>query len=333
MSIQIKLQPSGVVFDADSNESLLDAALRNNRPLRYSCNNGLCGTCVSTVVEGEFENEDPKGILSEDDKNSGKILTCCAKALSDAVIQAEYFPELSGIKKILSPAKVNSIKFPSEDVAVISLRLPGSVQFEYVEGQYVELSYQGIKRSYSIANASSDRNNIELHIGKVEGGLLSSKVFSEFKDNHLVRIEGPCGSFYLRPGERGVIFLAGGTGFAPIKSIIESMIQKNDLRPVYLYWGSRKKSGLYSNAPNSWSNRYEKITYVPVISDEPPADWSGKTGLVHRAVLHDFCSLSEFDVYACGAEAMINAAKTDFLDAGLPMNRFYSDVFVSSADE
>ena len=324
---KITLSPSGVELFSDGATNILEVALQNNIALSYSCKSGSCGACKATVIDGDVESLDPFKVLSADEVQSGSILTCCSKAKSDCVIEAEFFPELADIEQKTVPAKIESINFPSSDIAIIKLRLPPSTDFKYLSGQYLDMSFGGASRSYSIANRCVHGNGIELHIRKVAGGVMSEKVFLEMSKNTLVRLNGPIGTFFVRKSERPIVFLAGGTGFAPVKAMVEGLIANNSFRHIHIYWGAVEQSGIYSDVPEGWAGAYRNVSYTPVISEED-SEWEGRTGFVHSAVMSDFSSLDSFDVYACGSPLMIGAARNDFIGKGLPAERFFSDAFV-----
>ncbi|HDL8287163.1 TPA: NAD(P)H-flavin reductase [Yersinia enterocolitica] len=213
------------------------------------------------------------------------------------------------------------------DIAILNLRLPPTAKIEYLAGQFIDLIINGQRRSYSIANAPG--GNIELHIRKVSNGIFSQIIFNELKLQQLLRIEGPQGTFFVRDNDRPLVFLAGGTGFAPVKAMVEELINKNDQRPIHIYWGMPQGRLFYSDIVNKWSVEYPNIQYVPVVSEED-SSWHGQTGFVHQAVINDFPDLSNFSVYACGSLAMISAAHQEFVEYGLAEDQFFSDAFVSS---
>ncbi|GKX63868.1 CDP-6-deoxy-delta-3,4-glucoseen reductase [Pragia fontium] len=326
MSIKIELQPSGIIFDASEDLSILDSALEKNINIEYSCKDGSCGTCKARLLQGSV-NSVNSSTLSADEVADGYILTCCAKPKSDVVIQAEYYPQLSNIVKKSFPCKVHSLQFRCDEIAIVHLRIPPTIKFDYLPGQYIDLSLNGVRRSYSIANMKGE--TIELHIRKVEDGIFSGFIFNELKENALLRAEGPLGTFFIRDDDRPIIFLAGGTGFAPVKAMVEELLSKNDSRCIYIYWGMASQQYFYSDVAEDWSKQYSHIEYIPVVSDIDD-EWNGRTGFVHQAVLADFANLSAFNVYACGSPIMIEAARKDFVKSGLPEKQFFSDAFVQS---
>ncbi|HDL8431078.1 CDP-6-deoxy-delta-3,4-glucoseen reductase [Yersinia enterocolitica] len=326
MPLNIKLQPSGITFDASETATILDSALENNINIEYSCKDGTCGSCKAKLISGEIEQSENSALTNEDISN-GFILTCCSKPKTNIEINVNYYPELSHIKKKTYPCKLDNIEIIGSDIAVLSLRLPPTAKIEYLAGQFIDLIINGQRRSYSIANAPG--GNIELHIRKVSNGIFSQIIFNELKLQQLLRIEGPQGTFFVRDNDRPLIFLAGGTGFAPVKAMVEELINKNDQRPIHIYWGMPQGRLFYSDIVNKWSVEYPNIQYVPVVSEED-SSWHGQTGFVHQAVINDFPDLSNFSVYACGSLAMISAAHQEFVEYGLAEDQFFSDAFVSS---
>ncbi|GAA5214017.1 2Fe-2S iron-sulfur cluster-binding protein [Corallincola platygyrae] len=331
MGFRVLIQPSGVFFEADENESIVESALKNQIALEYSCNNGACGKCKAKLIDGEIDFSDTHSVLNQTEIKEGMFLTCSSKPLSDCVVDAKYFPELEGITQKVIPGKLDSIDFPSQEISVLKFRTPPRTELNYLPGQYFDLIYSGVRRSYSVANSQVSSTGIELHIAKVTKGEMSTKVFEEFKPETMVRLDGPKGTFFVRDSKNPLIFLAGGTGFAPVKAMVEDLIAKGDIREVYIYWGVSKPTNLYSSLPVEWSNTFDNIHFVPVVSGDDVI-WSGRKGLVHKAVMADFDSLAEFDVYACGSPLMIDSAQSDFEDLGLPAEQFFSDAFTASTN-
>jgi len=332
MPYTVTLQPSGHRFTAREDQTLLEAALETGRHVPYGCRNGACGACKVKVLAGEFDHGPTQdGGLPLDDREKGHALLCCARALSDMTIECPEARAASEITVKTMPVRVSLLERLAPDVMRLRLQLPSSERLRFLAGQYVEFILKdGGRRAFSIANAPQDDNQIELHIRRVPGGKFTEQVFVTLKERDILRIEGPHGSFHLREdGERPLLMVAGGTGFAPLKAIIEDMIHRQIVRPIHFYWGARDRAGLYLHElVAGWVREHEHLRYIPVLS-EPGADdaWSGRTGLVHTAVLADHVSLAGFDAYVCGAPAMVEAAKRDFVAAGLPAERFFADVF------
>jgi CDP-4-dehydro-6-deoxyglucose reductase len=320
MAYKIEILPAGLYFEADANTSILDSAISANIQLDHSCRNGECGICTAELIEGSAVDTD------ENVFTSGNLLTCRAKPQSDLKLIATYCPELADIKQKIIPAKVDQITFVAKDIVVIKLRLPPNTQFDYLPGQYIDITYKGVTRSYSIANSQSVSAGIELHIRCIPNGQFSNLLINDIKKDSLLRIDGPKGTFFVRESHRPIIFLAGGTGFAPIKAMVEVLLANNSRRNLYVYWGMPSTEALYSDIGKQWEKQNENLSYIPVVS-ENTENWPGRTGFVHHAVLEDFMDLSGFDVYACGSPLMIEAAKKDFLLQGLMAKNFYSDAF------
>lgn len=329
MTYNVRVKPSGIEYTVSENDTLLDAAISSGIYLEHSCLSGSCGLCKARLVSGSVKSEKvADSVLSEEEVSQGCILTCQSKPQSDIEVEAAYYPQLDGIKRSIQPCKVDSLSFPCEDIAILKFRLPPTARFRYVPGQYIQLIIQGERRSYSIANSMAVSDGIELHIRYVEGGLFSEKIFKELKEEQLLRLEGPLGSFFVRASSSPVIFLAGGTGFAPVKAMVEDLLLSETARDIYIYWGMRKLDQLYSDLPKNWLSSGSIKSFVPVFSDEE--NCKERIGNVHSAVLEDFQDLSGFEVYACGSPEMIEVAKREFLEKGLSESNFYSDAFLAS---
>ena len=343
MSFQITVEPSGRTFSADNSETLLAAGIRQGIGLPYGCKDGACGSCKckkisGTVIHGEHQAK----ALSAEEEAAGLILTCCSKAQSDLILESRQVTEAGSFPIKKMPVRVVSLEKKSHDVMSVIMQLPATDVMKFHAGQYVEfLLRDGARRSYSMANAPHTLDpvapKVELHIRHMPGGKFTDVVFSTMKEKDILRIEGPYGSFYLREESNApMIFLASGTGFAPIKALIEHMQHQNITRPATLYWGGRRPSDLYMN---EWVEAQLKVMphlkYVPVISDALPEDaWSGRTGFVHQAVLQDHPNLSGFQVYACGAPIVVDSARADYIGkAGLLEEAFFADSFTTEADK
>ena len=342
MSFQITIQPSQHQFAADADKSVLDAALAAGIVLPYSCRSGACSTCKAKVLSGSVEaGSSPAQILSADEIAAGFTLLCQAHATSDLVIESRELRLASDIQIRKIPSRVTTIQRPTADVALLTLQLPATETFRFHAGQYIEVILKdGKRRSYSMANAPHAAGTLELHLRHLNGGLFTDHVFgagaTAMKEREILRLEGPFGSFFLREDSQlPIVMLASGTGFAPIKSIIEHMVHEAINRPITLYWGGRRPSDLYMNdLVEQWAGTIPGFKYVPVISDALPEDgWAGRTGFVHRAVMQDFPDLSGHQVYACGAPIVVDSARRDFVaTCNLSEDAFFADSFTSEAD-
>ena len=335
---QVRLEPSGHAFTVAPGETLLEAALRQNIGLPYGCRNGACGACKGWLRAGELEFGDyQERALHPGERAAGKALTCCTKPLTDIIFEVR---ELSGAKDLAIrtlPCRVERVERPAEDVAVMRLKLPTGERLQFLAGQYIDILMKGGKRrSFSLANAPHDDAFLELHIRNTPGGAFSKYVFEEMKERAILRFEGPLGTFYLREdSDKPMIFVAGGTGFAPIKAQIEHALHHGVDRQMILYWGVRSLKDLYMrDLPSQWLHDHDNFSFVPVLSDRLEADgWRGRTGFVHQAVLDDFADLSGYQVYACGAPAMTDVAKKTFVEErALAEDEFYCDAFTPSVD-
>lgn len=332
MAYQVTLQPSGHGFAADDDQTLLEAALDAGVHLPYGCRNGACGACKAKVLEGSVDHGAALDhALTPDERTQGLTLTCCAKAQSDVTLECREASMESDIQPRMLPVRVEKLERVAPDVVVMRLRLPASERLQFLAGQYVEfLMKDGSRRAFSIANAPQEDEFLEFHVRLVPGGKFTEYVFGAMKEKEILRIEGPHGNFHLDEfSDRPIVFLAGGTGFAPVKSMVEYMLHNRIARPIIIYWGARDRSGLYlPELPQRWAAEHAHIRYVPVLSEAGPDDaWEGRRGLVHAAALEDRSDLSGFQVYACGAPAMIDAARRDFCARGLPPEQFFSDAF------
>ncbi|MBS1130597.1 MAG: Ferredoxin:Oxidoreductase FAD/NAD(P)-binding:Oxidoreductase FAD-binding region [Proteobacteria bacterium] len=337
MSYQVTVQPSGKQFAAEADETLLDAALRQGLTLPYGCKDGACGACKGKVVSGTVDHGKAQAhALKDDEKAAGQTLYCCAKAQSDLVIECKQVSSAGDIPVKTLPSRIEKLEKLAPDVIELQLRLPASERLQFWAGQYIDILLKdGKKRSYSLANAPHDDALLQLHIRHVPGGLFTDQVFSTMKVRDILRFNGPHGTFYLREdSKKPMILLAGGTGFAPIKAIVEHAIAEQCERPMFIYWGAKARVDLYQNAlPEQWTAEHGSIKYVPVLSEPATGDeWAGRTGFVHQAVLADFADLSGYQVYACGAPVMIEAAKRDFMARGLPEEEFFADAFTFSTN-
>ena len=336
VSYQVTLKTSGKQFTVTQDETLLEAALRQGINLPYGCKNGACGSCKGKVLEGKVSHgQHSESALSKADETSGGILFCCSHPQSDLLIEAREVQGAGDIAIRKVPCRVNTISKPSSDVAILKLQLPAAERFQFLAGQYIEfLLKDGQRRAYSIANSPDQEGPLELHIRHLPGGVFTDFVFGvsnpALKEKDILRFEGPLGSFFLREdSKKPIIFLAAGTGFAPIKSIIEQMQAKKIDRSIHLYWGGRRPSDLYlSDLCKTWEKEIPNFQYIPVISDGLPEDaWQGRTGFVHKAVIEDHPNLKDFQVYACGAPVMVNAARTDFsAKCQLPEEEFFAEI-------
>lgn len=321
---------NGRTFPSERGEVLLDAARRADVTMAYSCRTGRCSSCKSRVVSGASSPLLEELGLSTEEKSAGWILSCVRAATSDLELESEDFSALAMPPVKTLPCRIQSLEKLAPDVIKVALRLPPASEFSFRCGQYIDvLGPGGVRRSYSLANAPVAENALELHIRAVPGGAMSKYWFTEAKVNDLLRLNGPLGTFFLRE-MRGLdlIFLATGTGIAPVKAMLEGIgnvpVQGRP-RSVAVYWGGRSRDDLYWDVAKVDVHRY-----VPVLS-RAGAEWKGARGHVQQALMSDQPALTEAVVFACGSNAMIYSARAVLVKAGLPERRYFSDAFVCSA--
>jgi len=335
MTFTIRLQNDDRVFTAREDETVLEAALRSGLVLPYGCRNGSCGSCKGKLLGGEivYRDDSVTGITPEE-RRAGYALFCQALPRSDLLIETrrmniEGFPPIHRL-----PCRVDSLEKCSDSILRLFLKLPSTERLLFLPGQHIDvLLANGERRSYSLANAPHVRDHLELHVRHYPGGHFSEYAFTSLKEKNLLRIEGPLGTFTLREdSSRPLIMVAGGTGFAPIKSIIEHILYRKLGREVYLYWGARTVRDLYlHDLARQWAADHSHIRYIPVLSEQKPEEkWDGRSGLVHAAVLEDFPDLGGHEVYTCGPPPMVHAVRDTFVQHGLSADFIYSDSFESA---
>ena len=342
MSFNITVQPSGRAFTATSDETLLAAGLRQGIGLPYGCKDGACGSCKCKKISGDVTHgKHQEKALTPEEAANGFVLTCCATAHSDVVLESRQVVEEGAFPIKKMPVRVAQLTKLSHDVMQVRLQLPATETFRYHAGQYVEfLLRDGSRRAYSMGNEPSTQltsPGLELHIRHMPGGKFTDHVFGVMKEKEILRVEGPFGSFYLRDDSAApIVLLASGTGFAPIKALVEQMYVNGITRPATLYWGGRRPADLYMH---DWVldkvAHMPNLRYVPVVSNALPEDnWTGRTGFVHQAVLDDLPDLSGHQVYACGAPIVVDTARAEYsAQAGLPAEQFFADAFTTEADK
>ena len=326
------LRPDNRIVAVRAGDTILDAGLRAGVALPFECRNGGCGQCKATLAYGEvdFGAYQPEA-LTPAERAAGKLLTCCATPRGD--IEIEYQPAQApgGIRPREWRATVDSLERLAPDVMRVILAIDGSERIAFYAGQYINVLLEdGARRSFSFATAPRESARIELHIRRIPGGRYTGHVFEQMRAGDKVRFEGPLGAFFLREDtDKPIIFVAGSTGFAPVKSMLEYAFAKGLRRRMLLYWGTRHLADMYLAAlPEQWAREHENFTFVPVLSEPAPEDhWQGRTGLVHEAILADFPSLAGHQVYACGSSAMVEAAHPAFRARGLAQDDCFADAF------
>ncbi len=316
-------------FVAASDKVILLEASANGIALEYSCRTGRCGVCKAQVIQGETLSLRAEEALTPEELQSGVILTCCRAANTDVELDIEDLGRLAEIAIKTVPCRIDLLERLATDVIQITLRLPPASRLNYLSGQYVDVIWQGNRRSYSIANAPRADGKLTLQVRHVEQGLMSQYWFDEAKVNDLLRLEGPLGTFCLRTVEpSNLVFLATGTGIAPVKAMLEELAMSPELalgKSIHVYWGGRSIGDIYWQAEFKGLN----VSFVPILS-RPSHDWKGRRGYVQQALLDDEIDLTDTVVYACGSDDMIHSARKQLTNAGLHPKKFYSDAFVSS---
>ena len=337
MKFKVQIQPGGHELSVDADETVLDAALSRGLSLPYGCRGGACGACKSRLLSGsvQYGTFQPPA-LSDAEVAAGYTLLCQARPLSDLTVEVRVASNSDEIPSKILPCRVERMEQLAPDVTRVYLKLPPTERLRFLAGQYIDfLLRDGRRRSFSIANAPHNDEHIELHIKRVDGGRFTDSTQFELKEKTLLRLEGPFGHFYLREdSSRPVIFVAGGTGFAPIKAILEHAFAEAVTRPLHLYWGAATRSGLYLDAlARTWESQHPNFHYTPALSEPLPEDkWSGAEGYVTNVVLRDYPALDAFDVYASGPPILIQAAHRDFTARGLLAENFYADPFEFAQD-
>ena len=339
MTHQVTIRNTGHAFPAQQGESILQAALNAGLVLPYGCRDGACGSCKGRLIEGSIDyGRYSEKALTPDERAHGYALFCQAKPLTDVVIEAREVRKAGDIPVRKLPARVQKLERAADDVMIVHLKLPANERLQYLPGQYIDILLKdGSRRSFSMANPPHDDEFVQLHIRHVPGGAFTDHVFSTMKERDILRFEGPFGTFFLREeSDKPIVFVASGTGFAPIKAVLEAAFKKGIARPMTLYWGGRRPKDLYLDAlPRRWADDQNGFRYVPVISDALAEDgWTGRAGFVHRAVMEDIPDLSGYQVYACGVPVMVDSARRDFIQkCRLSENEFYADSFTTAADK
>ncbi|MET0066948.1 MAG: CDP-6-deoxy-delta-3,4-glucoseen reductase [Candidatus Thiodiazotropha sp.] len=328
MSHRVQVEPSGHQFTVEEDETILEAAIRQGVNLPYGCRNGFCGDCRATLKNGAVHYPDGvPPVMAEHEQEA--CYTCQAHPGSDITLGIVEITQSQDIQTRIMPCKIDRIERLNDDVIRLYLKLPEGERLQFLAGQYLNFVLQdGTRRAFSIANAPHDDDFIELHIRHVSGGTFTDMLFNGMQEKTILRIEAPLGSYYLREdSHKPIIFMGGGTGFAPLKGIIEHAFQIGVDRPMHLYWGVRSRVDLYlSELPERWASENANFRYIPVLS-EPDPDWQGETGWVHDTVLANHPDLSNYEVYMSGPPPMIEAGKQAFLSHGLSGEALFSDSF------
>jgi len=337
MGYRVRIQPSGHEFSVDEGESVLDAAMRHGYALPYGCRNGTCAACAGQLLSGsvDYATGAPPA-LTTPAAEAGQAILCQAVPTSDCEIEVREIDEARDIVVRTLPVRIAAIEPLGHDVTRLRLKLPAAERLQFLAGQYIDLLLKdGRRRSFSLANAPHDDEALELHVRRIPGGRFSDQLLSDMKPKAVLRFEGPLGSFFLREdSDRPIVLMAGGTGFAPIKSIIEHALAVGIKRPMHLFWGVRARRDLYlGELAERWAAEHDHLRFTPVLSEPAEDDqWEGQRGFVHDAVVHAYPDLSGHQVYMSGPPPMIDAARTAFRAAGLPRDELFFDSFDYASD-
>ena len=338
MRSRITLLPAQQLITTGDDETILDAALRAGINLPHSCKAGHCSSCRARVIDGNIRYRAGRPVgLMEQEERVGYALLCQALPASEAVsVRIREIKPVTDVQVAHLPCRIERLQLLAPDVMAVFLRLPAVEQFTFAAGQYIDIMLDGNRRrSFSIANPPHDAALLEIHVRRVANGEFTSQIFGVDRVRTLLRIEGPLGQFWFREdSEHPAILVGGGTGYAPLRSMLRHLLERGDQRPLHLYWGAQTREGLYEDdILRDWCARYPNLTYTPVLAASPESEgWLGRRGWVHAAVLEDHISLRDFDVYAAGPPAMIEGLRVDFSARGLPPSQLFFDSFDFSPD-
>lgn len=337
----VLIEPHGRTLRVAAEQPVLEAALAAGLNLPHSCKSGHCSSCRARLLTGEIRYPDGRPLgLSLDEERSGHVLLCQARALSDLVVEARLIARVADVEIKTLPCRIARLTPLAADVMQVMLRLPAVERLRFHPGQYLDvLLPDGRRRSFSIASPPHDSELLELHVRRVAGGGFSERLFgaadaAPLATGSLLRIEGPIGQFSYREGTRPVLMIAGGTGFAPLKSMLRHVLETGIRRDISLYWGARHARDVYEETRVlEWLQRYPQLKFTAVLSEADAAEaahW--RRGWVHEAVLADHPDLTRFEVYAAGPPAMIEAIRAGFPGHGLPSAQLYFDSFDYAPD-
>lgn len=325
MGFTIRVADTDIAFACDPDTTILEAARRAGYEMPYSCQRGACASCRGLVRSGDVDTPYPGDIYK---------LFCQTRPRSDLEIVPREIRRIDPNAKSTVDARVLRVTEAADDVRIVQLRFPPGVRVKFRAGQYLEVILaDGARRSFSMANAPQQSDLAVLHVRVIAGGRFSDGILPGLAPGGTLKVELPAGDFWLRESAKPAVFVASGTGFAPIKSILEDAFRNTGARDMVLYWGARREKDLYlADLPRKWAAAHANFRFVPVLS-EPDEGWSGRTGFVHRAVMEDYATLTPCEVYACGVTAMVEAARRDFCaERALPRDAFFCDAFVTPAD-
>jgi CDP-4-dehydro-6-deoxyglucose reductase len=329
-SFEVRITPHGKTLRVHAEQTVLDAALGAGLNLPHSCKSGHCSSCRARLLVGKiaYPNGTPLGLTAEEAR-SGEVLLCQARPLADLIVEARLVSAVDNVEIKTLPCRIARLERLAPDVMQVLLRLPSVEALRFQPGQYLDVLLEGgARRSFSIASPPHDAGLIELHARHVPGGGFTEQLFNSLKVGSLLRIEGPIGQFVYRTGTRPLLLIAGGTGFAPAKSILRHVLEQRIERPVHFFWGARTPRDLYEEARVlEWARKFPRFSFTAVLSEAGAADEARERGYVHEAVLARHPDLALFDIYAAGPPAMIEAIRATFPGAGARAKRLFFDSF------
>lgn len=333
MPFSVTNKRNDTTFVINENETILDAALRDNRIYPYGCRSGVCGACKCDLISGRVDYGDYEDFaLPDAEREQGKVLLCQAKPLEDVEIDAEEIMTGTSIQIRILPCRVKKIERLAEDVIQLFLALPKTQEFNFIPGQYIDILLKdGQRRSFSVANLPQHamEHGLELHIRNVPDGHFTPRIFDSMKERDLLRFEGPFGTYIFQSeAESPIIMIAGGTGFSPIKGLFEQAMEQNPNQNIHLFWGARDEQDLYmDDLVRQWLKSCPNLEYTPVLSESTSESWTGEKGFVHETVCRTYDRFEEFDVYASGPPIMIDSVRNSLRKKGMSPDRFYFDSF------
>jgi CDP-4-dehydro-6-deoxyglucose reductase len=332
----VRVEPLGRTLQVEAGQAVLEAALRAGLNLPHSCKSGHCGSCRARILAGaiHYPHGRPLGI-SEAEQARGMVLLCQARADTDLVVEARQIANVADVAIKTLPCRIGGMRLLAPDVMQVMLRLPAVEPLRFQAGQYLDVLLDERRRSFSIASPPHDSELIELHVRRVRGGGFTERIFDgDLTTGSLLRIEGPIGQFIYRDGRGPLLMVAGGTGFAPLKSMLRHLLESGVQRDVHCFWGARHERDVYEQElVLDWVRRFPQLKFTAVLSDASVAEAAHhRAGWVHDAVLADYPDLAPFEVYAAGPPAMIEALRESFPRHGLTPGKLYFDSFDYAPD-
>lgn len=330
---RIAIEDSGIPFAAPAGQSILEAAEQAGLALPHDCRGGGCGSCRIRLIAGQVTYDEPPMALTEAEATAGYALACRARPQSDLIIALEPAPVAPEPQR--ARARIAELAEIAPDILHLDVVLAAGAAPAFLAGQHMNvLLDDGVARSVSMASAP-DAGRLDFYIRRIAGGAFTDRALSRLRPGDWLDVELPLGSFcYRARDDRPLLMAATGTGIAPIKSILDSLMDDAFVPPVTLYWGMRSENALFLDPHvQRWTERLAEFDYRPVLS-APAPDWPGRRGHVQNAILADLPDLSDYAIYLCGSPRMIAEAKPVFLAQGASPAHLYAEGFTfQHADE